>query len=317
VFASPAAKRIAREHGVEIAAMAGRGTGPGGRIVEKDVVEFVGPARRATPLAGKMSADLGIVAGTGIGGRVTSDDIKEAAAPTPATPLSIGAKIPYVGTRKTVGENVSRSAQTVPHVTLVTEVDMTECVALRKQILPDIERNYGVRISFTDIITKAVARAILDRPIVNSSLVGDGIIIHDGINIGIAAAVDGALVVPVIKDAAAKTIPQISREIKEMVGRAREGRADGEDTRGGTFSISNLGAYGIESFNPIITPGQSAILGVCAIKERPTISNEEIRARPMMNLCLSFNHRVMDGAPAAEFLKRLKEILESPYLIFV
>ncbi|MHB9036324.1 MAG: dihydrolipoamide acetyltransferase family protein [Armatimonadota bacterium] len=322
MFASPAAKRVAREKGIDIASLAGRGTGPNGRIVEKDVLDYAASIK-TTPLAGKMAADMGVavagVAGTGIGGRVTAEDVSRAAVPAamPIAPLSIGASIPYMGMCKAVGDNVARSAQTAPHVTLVTEVDMSECVALRGQILADIEKNYGVRISYTDIIVKAVARAILDKPIVNSSLVGDQIVIHDRVNVGVATAIEAGLVVPVVKDVPARTISMISKDIKELVSKAREGRAGGDDFKGGTFTVTNLGAYGIESFNPIITPGQSAILGVCAIKEKPVVIDDEIEVRAMTNLCLSFDHRIMDGAPAAEYLARLKAILESPYLIFM
>ncbi|MEN6357387.1 MAG: dihydrolipoamide acetyltransferase family protein [Armatimonadota bacterium] len=322
VFASPSAKRAAKEHGIDIAALAGRGTGPDGRIVEQDVLNFVALAPKATPLAGRMAAEMGVdissITGTGIRGKVTSEDLKPAPVVVPAAPpLSIGASIPFTGMRKAVAQNVAASAQTAPHVTLVAEVDMTECKRLRGQIIDDIEKNYGVRISFTDIIAKATARAILDKPIVNASLKGDQIIINDRINIGIATAIETGLVVPVVKDAVSKTLPQISKEIKGLVARARSGQAGGDDFRGGTFTITNLGAFGVESFNPIITPGQSAILGVCAIKDKPVVVEGEIKVRSMMNICLSFDHRVMDGAPAAEFLARLKQTLEAPYLMFM
>jgi pyruvate dehydrogenase E2 component (dihydrolipoamide acetyltransferase) len=188
---------------------------------------------------------------------------------------------------------------------------------MRESMLEDIEARYGIRISYTDIIAKAVARAIEDRPMVNSSLEGDHIVIHDQINIGIATTVEGGLVVPVVKDVRSKTIPQISAEIKELVGRARSGKAGAEDFRGGTFTITNLGPYGIDSFAPIITPGQSAILGVCRIIQKPAVIEGRIEIRSMMNLCLTFDHRVMDGAPAAEYLARLRQILESPYLMFM
>lgn len=325
VFTSPAARRVAAEHGIDINALAGRGSGPSGRVVEKDILDYIASAPKTTPLAGKMAADMGIaagaVAGTGVGGKVTSEDIgRAAAAPAfvPSAPVpSIGGTIPFAGMRKAIAQNVAASAQTAVHVTLVTEVDMTECVNLRNQILSDIEKSYGVRISFTDIIAKAVARAVLDKPIVNSSIQGDQIVIHDRVNIGIATAIEAGLVVPVVKDVQSKSLPQISSEIKELVARARAGQAGGADFRDGTFTITNLGGYGIDSFNPVITPGQSAILGVCRIAEKPVVVNGEIKIRSMMNLCLSFDHRVMDGAPAAEYLARLKAILESPYLIFM
>ncbi len=321
VFASPLARTIAREHGIDIAVLAGKGTGPNGRIVEKDVMDYLA-ATKATPLAGKVAADMGVqvgeVPGTGIGGRVTAEDVrKAAAAPAPAPAPSIGQKIPFAGMRKAVAQNVTASYQQAPHVTLVSEVDMTECVALRNNVVKNIEERFGVRITFTDIIVKAAARAIEDRPLANASLEGDQIVIHDQINIGIATSIEGGLVVPVVKDVRSKTIPQISKEIKELAARARSGQAGGDDFRGGTFTITNLGAYGIDSFTPIITPGQSMILGVCRIVEKPVVIGGEIKIRSMMNLCLSFDHRIVDGAPAAEYLARLKEILEAPYLIFM
>ncbi len=318
VFSSPAARRVAREHGVEIAALAGRGTGPNGRIVEKDVLDYVQAQPRMTPLAAKIAADLSVdaarLAGTGIGGKVTSEDVTRAAQ-APAAPM--GAEIPLSGLRKAVAKNVAASYQSAVHVTLVTEVDMTECVNLRNQMLPEIERTHGVRVSFTDLIVKAAARAILDKPIVNSSLVDDKIVIHDRVNIGLATAVEGGLVVPVIRDVPSKSLAQIAKENKEVVGRVRSGGASGNDFKDGTFTVTNLGTYGIDSFSPIITPGQSAILAVCAIADKPVVVDGEIKIRSMMNLCLTFDHRVMDGAPAAEYLARVREILQAPYLLLI
>lgn len=326
ILASPAARRVARERGIDIAQLAGRGTGPGGRVVEKDVMAFAEAAPKATPLAGKMAAEMGVelsaVAGTGIGGRITAEDVQRASAapggaPTPAEPAAIGATIPFAGLRKAVASAVSESIRSAVHVTLVSEVDMTECVSLREQILDDVEKRRGVRISYTDIVVKAAARAILDKPIVNARLSGDTIVIADRINVGVATAVENGLVVPVVRDVQSKTLVEVSREIREVVARARAGRAAAEDFKDGTFTVTNLGAYGVDSFNPVITPGQSAILGVCRIVRKPVVVGDDIQIRSMMNLCLTFDHRVMDGAPAAEYLARLKEVLESPYLIFV
>ncbi len=317
IFASPAARRAAREHGVDISILADRGTGPGGRIIEKDVLDYVASIR-ATPLAEKIAADLGVdlttLEGTGVGRKVTSEDVQRAAS---AAPISFGQTIPFSGLRKAVGQAVESSARSAVHVTLVAEVDMTECVRMRECILQDVESRYGVRISFTDIITKAVARAIESKPIVNSTLREDSILIHDQINIGIATAVENGLVVPVVKDVPKKSLIQVSKEIKELVSKARDGKLDAQDLSGGTFTITNLGAYGVDTFNPVITPGQSAILGVCRIAPKPVVVDGQVQVRQMMNLCLTFDHRVMDGAPAAEFLSGLKRILEQPYLIFV
>jgi pyruvate dehydrogenase E2 component (dihydrolipoamide acetyltransferase) len=168
IFSSPAARRVAREHGIDIAALAGRGTGPNGRIVEKDVLDFVASRPKVTPLAGKMAADLGVdvagLVGTGVSGKVTGEDVRQAAAAPAAPAAAIGTTMPFAGMRKMVAKNVAASYQSAVHVTLVTEVDMTECVRLRNQILPVMEKTYGVRVSYTDIIVKAAALAILDRP---------------------------------------------------------------------------------------------------------------------------------------------------------
>lgn len=320
VFSSPAARRVAGEKGIDINLLAGMGTGPNGRIVEADVLNYAASAPKATPLAARMAADMGVqigvVAGTGVGGKVTSQDLLAALA-APAAPALVAQTIPLTGIRKAVAVNVAKSASEAPHVTLVSEVDMTECIKFRAQVLESVEKTMGVRISYTDIIVKAVAKALVSNPMLNSSLRGDEIVVHGDVNIGIAAAIEGGLVVPVVKDALGKSLTQVSKEIKELAARARSKQSAGGDLQGGTFTISNLGTYGVESFNPIITPGQAAILGVCAMIKKPVVVKDEIVVRTMMNLCLSFDHRIVDGAPAAECLATIKQLLESPYLIFV
>lgn len=324
IFASPRAKKTAAEQGIDIALLAGKGTGPDGRIVEKDVIAFaaVAPAApKITPLAGKIAADMGIDAaslvGTGPSGKIRRDDVVRAIAPKQAGKRGIGRTIPYSGVRKAVGENVAQSIRTSPHVTLVTEVDMTAATELRNQLLPEIQKRYGTRLSVTAIVVKAAALAILDHPIVNSSLTDKEIIVHDDVHIGIATALDNGLVVPVVRDADRKELHEISEEIKTLAAKARAGNLGREEMQGGTFTVSNLAAFGIDVFNPIINPPQSAILGVCRAVQKPAIVGGQVQVRSMMNLCLSFDHRVMDGAPAAQYLARVKEILESPYLLLV
>ncbi|MCL6588655.1 MAG: 2-oxo acid dehydrogenase subunit E2 [Firmicutes bacterium] len=327
VFISPRAKRIAEEQGVPIEALAGRGTGPNGRVVEKDVLAYIAeqgePVKvKVTPLAAKIAAEQGIslkeVVGTGPQGKITREDVIRATSQVQPSYSSIKEKvIPFSGIRKIVADNVTKSAQSAPHVTLTAEVDMTEAVRVREQILAEFERKYGVRLSFTDLIVKAAARAILDHPMVNASLQGNEIRIPADVNIGIAVAIEGGLVVPVIHNAEKKSLAEISTEIKRLVDKARSGGLSGEDMAGGTFTITNLGAYGVDIFNPIITPGQSAILGVCRIAKKPVAVADSVAVRSMMNLCLSFDHRVLDGAPAAEFLQKVKELLESPYQLLI
>ena len=324
VFSSPRARMVASEHDVDIKSMAGRGTGPGGRITEKDVIAFVESAPAAekpkvTPLAGRVAAEAGVdltaVKGTGVAGRITRDDVLRTVGEAPRP--SAGRVIPMTGMRKAVAENVARSARNAPHVTLVSEVDMTECVNLRKQLAPEFEKSHGVKISFTDLIAKAAAKAIEDHPIVNATLEEDRITVHDEINIGVAVALEDGLVAPVVRDARTKSIPRISAELKDLASRARSGGLSAADYQGGTFTITNLGSYGVDVFDPIINPPQVAILGVCRIVDKPVVLGGQFAIRSMMNLCLSFDHRALDGAPAAEYLARLKQILENPYTLLI
>ena len=196
--------------------------------------------------------------------------------------------------------------------TLTLDVEMTEASDLRARLLPEIEKVYGARLTFTDMIVKACGRALAEWPLLNSSWRGDAIVSHRHCNIGVAVAVEGGLLAPVVRDADARPLGSIAADLKALAERARAGRATLDDLTGGTFTVTNLGAFGIESFNPIITPGQAAILGVGRIAEKPVARNGQVVARRTMSLCLSFDHRIVDGAPAAQFLQRIQVILESP-----
>lgn len=338
VFASPRARRYADEYGVDISALAGRGTGVDGRVVEADVVAFYEEqqaqkkAQRASPLAQRVAAAHGVsvaeVPGSGPGGKVTQDDVRRLiepqAPPTPTTVNGGGAGtgagvtvIKLTGMRKMVADAVARSAATAPHVTLTMPVDMSEATRFRQQILPAVEKTHGVRVSFTDIIAKATARALQDHPALNSTLQGDQITQFNAVQLGIAVSLGTeGLIVPVVRDVQSKSLGEFSAALKTLVGKAREGKLASDEVTGGTFSITNLGTTGVTQFNPIINPPQAAILGVCSITETLVPIGGQPQVRPIMNLCLSFDHRVTDGAPAAAFLARLKEILEQPYLIF-
>ncbi len=329
IFASPRARRYADEYGVDIALLVGKGTGAEGRIVEADVVAFYEEqqaqkkAQRVSPLAAKVAAAHNVsvqeVPGSGPGGKVTHEDVRRVMTPPPS--LIMGEQedtvVKLTGMRKMVADAVARSAQTAPHVTLTLAVDMGEATRFRQQVLPAIEKTHGVRVSFTDIIAKAAARTLQDHPYLNSTLAGAEITLHKRVHMGIAVSLgaDG-LIVPVIKDAQTKSLGEFSVALKGLVAKAREGKLAADEVTGGTFSITNLGTFGITQFNPIINPPQAAILGVCAIQDTLVPVGGQPQARPMMNLCLSFDHRVTDGAPAAAFLARLKEILEQPYLMF-
>ncbi|MGQ9881213.1 MAG: dihydrolipoamide acetyltransferase family protein [Armatimonadota bacterium] len=328
LFISPRARRLAQEKGVPVQALLGRGSGPQGRVLERDIEtvwqEMVSTMPRVTPLAEKVAAEAGVdvtaITGTGIGGRVTREDVVRATMPPTAQPTAIPTEAQVVklaGLRKLVAENVVKGFFSAPPVTLVTEVDMTDCVALREQLLPEVEKIYNTRLTYTDLIVKATARALREFPIMNSTLRENEIILHPDVNIGVAVAVEEGLVVPVIKSADRKTLGEISRELRELAERAHTGKSTPDDLSGGTFTITNLGAYEVELFNPVLVPGQTGILGVGRIAEKPAIRDGQVVARHLMNLCLTFDHRVVDGAPAARFLQKVKQLLGSPLLILV
>ena len=259
VIASPAAKRLAREYGVDLAKISG--TGPGGKIIQRDVMLLI-EKMKVLPR------------------------VKEV--------------IPLTGIRKTVAERVSLSAQTAPHSTITMEVDMSRAAELRKRL----------NVSYTDILVKAVASALREHSILNSTLEGESIKVFEDINIGIAVATDRGLVVPVIHNADKKSLAEIASTAKRLIKKAREGTLLKEELTGGTFTITNLGMYDVDVFTPIINPPEAAILGVGRVAERPVVMNNQIISKPMMQLSLSFDHRVVDGAPAARFLQRVKQILE-------
>ncbi|MDI3535289.1 MAG: hypothetical protein PWQ82_1654 [Thermosediminibacterales bacterium] len=270
---------------------------------------------KASPAARKMAEAEGInladIEGTGPGGRIVLEDVenflKSRAEPEKETTDESAQKIPLAGMRKVIAQRMSQSAFTSPHVTITMEVDMTEA----KRIKEKLEES-KIKITYTDILIKSAAKALLDFPAVNSSLIEENIIRHSNINIGIAVALDEGLIVPVIKDADKKTIHEISKIRKDLVKRAREGRLNSDEVTGGTFTITNLGMFGVEMFTPIINPPESAILGVGGINEKPVGVKGEILLRPMMWLSLSHDHRTIDGALAAEFLQRIKHYLENP-----
>jgi len=331
---SPRARRLAEEKGVPLAELEGRGTGPEGRIIERDVRAYLAAETqvsaprppRFTPLAARLADDLGVasevVATAPSGARVRSDDVRRhvetlQSRPSEAERTQDFEEMPLTGMRRRIADNMVRSAFSAPHVTLVTEVDMSACSELRSRLLPEVERLYGVRLSFTDILVKAVARALEEHPRLNATLEGDVIRLHKSKNIGVAVALEEGLVVPVLKRVESLTLGQVAAQLKPLIERVRSGKFSPDDVSGGTFTITNLGPFRIDSFNPILVPGQAGILGVGRIQEKPVVRNGAIEVRACMNLCLSFDHRQVDGAPAARFLQRLCEILESPYSLLI
>lgn len=320
LIASPAAKKLAKELGIDIALV--RGTGPKGRVTEEDVKNYkpAAPAAeqeesgtKASPLAAKIAADIGLdLNEVGSRGRVLAEDIlkylegtREKAAEAAREEI-----VAMSGMRKAIAKNMLNSHMTSPTVTFNLSVDMSAMKHYREQL-----KGQDIKVSYTDLLVKFVARALTEFPLLNCSAEDNKIIYKHYVNMGVAVALDNGLVVPNVTDADKKSLTEISAELKELAKLAREGGLPMEKLRGGTFTITNLGMYGIESFSPIINQPEVAILGVTTIEDRAVVRNGEIVIRPMMTLSLTADHRVADGSVAASFLQRIKCLLENPALM--
>lgn len=288
---SPAVRTFAREHGVDVRQV--QGTGPDGRIGREDIEQW-------------MARDAG-------SNRVQEEEPVPVVETTPLPVLETANKIRLGGMRKAIAQRMAHSAFTAPHITLTGEADMSHAVALRNRLLSLIEQQTGHRLSYTEIIMKVVALALAKHPIVNASLLDDHIVMNSGIHIGLAVSVPDGLAVPVIRDADKKGLARLTAECKQAARLSREGKLRPEQVTGGTFTISNLGMYAVEAFTPIINPPEAAILGIGRMTEKAVGINGRIELRPMATLSLSFDHRIMDGAPAAAFLTDVTELLEHPY----
>jgi pyruvate dehydrogenase E2 component (dihydrolipoamide acetyltransferase) len=327
---SPIARKLCDELGIDPATVSG--TGPGGRIIREDVEKAAqaapapAAARRLkiSPVARKLCEEMGLdpanVPGTGPGGRITRDDVLKAAEAAKATPAPAaapgvaGKTVPLRGMRGRVAERMFQSWNTIPRVTEVMLVDMNATVTFRQAMLAQWEQQYRVRISLNDLITKAVATALRRHPRLNATLVDQEVHLHENVNVGVAVNLDEGLIVPVIADADCKDLGQIARESRELADKARAVpmRLSPDEVSNGTFTITNLGTTGIELFTPIINPPQVAILGVGMVQRRPVVVGDALAVRPSVYLCLVFDHRAVDGVPAASFLQELQHLLEKP-----
>jgi pyruvate dehydrogenase E2 component (dihydrolipoamide acetyltransferase) len=316
VRSSPAARRLARELGVEIARVTG--TGSGGRITEKDVQAFHDSRApvAATPLARRMAEEEGLdlteIQGTGPGGRITEDDVLSVLEGGAGPPVARPGVVPFAGMRQAIAEGMLESLHSMAQLTLTTQADVTGLVELRDLL----RQRWEARVSYTDLIVKAAAVALREHPILNSMLVGEEIVLHDEVNVGVAVALDEGLIVPVVRHADRKTVLEIHAEILDLARQAREGTLSVDQVTGGTFTVTNLGMYGVDAFTPIINPPQVAILGVGRITEGLALQGGQVVSRSKMALSLTIDHRVVDGAPGAAFLQTLVQLLEHPALIF-
>jgi len=318
VLATPAAKRVARDMGIDLAQV--RGSGEGGMVTREDLLRFLeekpapavtAPERvkaspRARRLAQEKGVDISQVRGTGPQGRITERDLLDfLAAQELLTPGPI---------QRVTAQRMTESFTSTPHFYLTIEAKATKLVELRERLRPIIEEKAGAHLTFTDILIVLVAKALRDHPLANASWEEGRIRIWKEINIGLATAVEEGLIVPVIKRADEKGLAQIARERKELANKAAEGRLSLEELEAGTFTLTNLGMLGVDEFGAIINPPQSAILAVGRIAERPVVEEGEVVARPTIRLTLSLDHRVWDGAQGARFLSDLKALIEESEL---
>jgi len=290
VRATPVARRLAAELGIDLTLVPGRG--PRGRIHKADVLAFAERQRQAAQRA--------------------------MAVPHLQVPLPAARRkrvVPLKGPRKIIAERMAYSAFTAPHITLSLQVDMAEATRLRDRLLEPLQQKTGYRLSFTAILARAVASVLPRHPYLNASLDGEEIILWDDVHLGIATSVEDYLIVPVIREAQNKNLEQIVAALGDLTQRARARQLTPAEMTGSTFTLSNLGMLGIDSFHALINPPEAAILAVGRIVDTPVGIEGEIVLRPMMNLTLSADHRVVDGATAARFLAELKVTLENPYLL--
>jgi pyruvate dehydrogenase E2 component (dihydrolipoamide acetyltransferase) len=328
VSITPVAARMAKEKGVDLSKVPASGD----RITREDVERFIASQNNAgrvtvpaTPAARKVAHESGValetVAGSGPRGRVQAADILAAANSAPSSTTAINRHeaevIPLTSTRRTIAERMQQSFQESPHIALTVEVDMTAIENTRKRFNEKAEKSGQPRITVTALIIKIVAWALAKNPYINSSFNGDSISLWKDVNIGVATAVPQGLVVPVITNANHLGVSEINAQLISLADRARDNKLRLDDVQGGTFTISNLGMFGIHQFRAVINPPESAILAVGSTVRKPVVVDEQdcVEVRPMVSLTLSADHRVIDGVVAARFLSDLVAGFESPSLL--
>jgi pyruvate dehydrogenase E2 component (dihydrolipoamide acetyltransferase) len=298
-FISPVVSKIAREHGIsheELLTIPGTGTG--GRVTRKDIEAYIAQ-RKAAPKPAPAPTPPPVAA----------------PAPQPVAPREGEEVIPLVGMRKVIAEHLTKSYQTAVHVTTVIQVDVSKLVEFRERNKESFQQQYGVRLTYTPFFVKACTDALLEFPMLNATLQDDQIIVRHYVHMGVAVALgergEEGLIVPVIRDAHKKSLIDIARELEDIAARARNKTIGVAEVQGATFTLTNPGSYGALIGTPIINYPQTAILGTYAIVKQPIVIDDMIAIRPMMNLCLSYDHRLIDGMYAGRFLQRVKRAIES------
>jgi pyruvate dehydrogenase E2 component (dihydrolipoamide acetyltransferase) len=331
LFISPRARKLALGKKVALKAITPSGY-QGLRIVERDILAHLSHRGNATPLAQKIADEAGFdlqhIVGTGAQGTITRSDVlaalgahatshsKSATVPVPM-PLPeavLSDSIPLSGIRAIIADRMAASAHSTARVTLVTEVDATEFVRVREDLKTRLSEAWGFSPGYNDLLAMIAADALREFPYLNTRLAEDTIEYLAQVNIGIAVDTERGLLVPVVQDVDQKTLQEIGAELRQMVQRARSGKSRLEDLTSGTFTITNLGPYEIDAFTPVINLPEAAILGVGRIQSKPAVVNGKITVRQLFTLSLTFDHRLMDGGPAARFLQFIKHAIETPDL---
>jgi len=310
---SPRARRVATEKGFDPSCLAG--SGPGGRVIERDVQAAVASGQPLSPLAKDRAQCEGLTApetGSGIGGRVLAADLGI----TPSIPVGASAppaeapiEIPMRGIRKVVAERMMASLTGAAQLTLSASADATAILAYRKKLKASDEALGLNGVSINDLVLYAVAKVLPDFPELNAHFLGDKILQYRQIDLGFAVDTPKGLLVPVIRSANLRTLGGLSGEAKRLAATSIEGKAGADDLTGGTFTVTNLGSMGIEIFTPVLNTPQVGILGVCAVQPKPVMNGDEVSFVPHMGLSLTFDHQALDGAPAARFLKAVGDAI--------
>lgn len=339
VFVTPRARMRAEEAGLDLDRIPG--SGPEGLVIERDILDTLMEAAKSpktTPVARRLAelnaVDLQRVTGMGPGGKIMKADVQAALAGQPdaaaasaasahasasvSAPAAASADralrgerlVPMSAMRKVIAERMSQSLHTMAQANHRMKVDMTEVIRFREKLKAD-----NVKVTFTDIFVKCVAKALTEFPIVNASLTDQGILMKEYVNMGLAVAVPNGLIVPVIKDADLLSLPEIAAVSAALIEKTKKGTLTPDDYSGGTFTISNLGMFDVDEFTAIVNPPESAILAIGKIDRVPVVEGDQVVIRPILVLSLSYDHRTIDGAPAAQFLQRIKQILQNPYLL--
>lgn len=308
-FATPRARKLAQERKIDLAKV--QGTGPQGRIQEKDVLSFAGALPGATHLAGKLAEQENValeqVQGTGPRGKITKEDVRRSLNRTEETTLR---KEPMSSMRRTIAARLTQSKQTIPHAYYTYDLEVDALEEIRQTLSRESD---SVKITYNDLLLFAVSRTLWKYPVFTARMEEDQVIYAEGVNLGVAVSVNGGLVVPVLADAHCLSLGELSQKAAELAKQAKEGKLSPAQMSGGGFTVSNLGKYGVRQFSAIINPPEAGILAIGAAEDRPCVVDGTVQVRKRMTVTLSADHRLIDGAEAAEFLQQLNRLCREPW----